>query len=50
MHLISENIRGANGKRKQQMIRNLRSKHQMDMIFIQETKIRKHEEKMVAAL
>ncbi|CAM8925457.1 unnamed protein product [Rhodiola kirilowii] len=50
MHLISWNVGRANGRKKIQAIRNLRSKHHMDVVFIQETKISKHEEKVVAAM
>ncbi|KAL9671011.1 hypothetical protein QQ045_008574 [Rhodiola kirilowii] len=50
MQLISWNVRGANGSKKQQAIRNLRSKHQFDMAFIQETKIRKLDDRVVEAL
>ncbi|CAM8951096.1 unnamed protein product [Rhodiola kirilowii] len=47
MHLISWNVRGANGRKKQQAIRNLRNKYEMDMVFIQETKIKRLEERAV---
>ncbi|CAM8979776.1 unnamed protein product [Rhodiola kirilowii] len=50
MHLVTWNVRGANGRKKQQAIRRLRIKHHMDLLFIQETKIRKHEERDVAVM
>ncbi|CAM8953426.1 unnamed protein product [Rhodiola kirilowii] len=50
MQLINWNVRGANGRKKQQEIRNLRSKFQLELIFIQETKIRKLEKTIVQAL
>ncbi|KAL9675538.1 hypothetical protein QQ045_003740 [Rhodiola kirilowii] len=48
--MISWSIRGANGRRKQQAIRDLRSKCRMDVLFIQETKMSKYEEKVISAL
>ncbi|KAL9681272.1 hypothetical protein QQ045_013054 [Rhodiola kirilowii] len=50
MHLLSWNIRGANGRKKQQAISALRRTRSMDMTFIQETKIGKHDERVVAAM
>ncbi|KAL9659549.1 hypothetical protein QQ045_024356 [Rhodiola kirilowii] len=47
MHVISWNVRGANDSKKKQAIRNLRIKHGMDMVFIQETKIKKLEDSAV---
>ncbi|CAM8974802.1 unnamed protein product [Rhodiola kirilowii] len=48
MHLVSWNIRGVNGRKKQQAIQNLRRKHRMDMLFIQESKMAKHEGRVVS--
>ncbi|KAL9675958.1 hypothetical protein QQ045_004167 [Rhodiola kirilowii] len=50
MHVISWNIRGANGRKKQQAVRILRSRFRMDMILIQESKIRKFDERVAEAL
>ncbi|KAL9673474.1 hypothetical protein QQ045_029732 [Rhodiola kirilowii] len=50
MQVITWNVRGANGRRKQLALRRLRCKFQMNMVFIQETKIRKLEDKVVEAL
>ncbi|KAL9675777.1 hypothetical protein QQ045_003983 [Rhodiola kirilowii] len=50
MKLISWNVRGANGRKKHQEIRNLGSKHQAEVVFIQESKIRKLEDNMMQAL
>ncbi|CAM8930997.1 unnamed protein product [Rhodiola kirilowii] len=50
MHIISWNIRGANSPKKQKAIRNMRLNKQMDMLFLQETKINSHNEKTTEAL
>ncbi|CAM8932748.1 unnamed protein product [Rhodiola kirilowii] len=39
MHIISWNVRGANGDKKKRMIRKLRNMHKPDMVFLQETKM-----------
>ncbi|CAM8969112.1 unnamed protein product [Rhodiola kirilowii] len=41
---------GANGRKKQKAVSELKRSRRMDMVFIQETKIVKHEERMVAAM
>ncbi|CAM8953600.1 unnamed protein product [Rhodiola kirilowii] len=50
MKLITWNVRGANGRKKLREIRNLRCKLQAVMIFIQETKIRVLDEKLMQDL
>ncbi|KAL9686791.1 hypothetical protein QQ045_031184 [Rhodiola kirilowii] len=50
MHIISWNVRGANGDKKKRMIRRLRNIHQMDLLFLQETKIVKAEKKTANVL
>ncbi|CAM8993758.1 unnamed protein product [Rhodiola kirilowii] len=50
MQIISWNVRGVNGAKKQKMIRRLKQQHQLDMLFLQETKIAKLEEKTVSLL
>ncbi|CAM8880450.1 unnamed protein product [Rhodiola kirilowii] len=50
MQLITWNVRGLNGRKKQKVVRSMRSKYQMDMVFIQETKIRRLEDRVVETL
>ncbi|CAM8941729.1 unnamed protein product [Rhodiola kirilowii] len=50
MQIISWNVRGGNGVKKQRMISRLKQHHQLDMLFLQETKIAKLEEKTVSLL
>ncbi|CAM8992379.1 unnamed protein product [Rhodiola kirilowii] len=50
MHVISWNLRGANGRKKQQVVRLLRSRFRMDMILIQESKISKFDGRVAEAM
>ncbi|CAM8943986.1 unnamed protein product [Rhodiola kirilowii] len=50
MQLLTWNVRGANGRKKQQAIRNLRGKLNSVMILLQETKLKKIEDRVVQAL